>query len=79
MEVRFWIKKKIYLNPNGVIWRSFHYEGLPCGDIEDIRKISFEDFIEQVVYPAPNTYSMGKPINNDDMLQMWKMIISDIS
>lgn len=44
-------KKKLYLNPDGIIRKAFDKEGIPYGTTKEINTLDFDDFISPLHYP----------------------------
>lgn len=67
------LRKKIYLDPNGVLGRAFSTDGMPFGSIYEIDKTNFEEFIKPVEY--------GEAINNwrclsyEEKVKQWKSLL----
>lgn len=44
------LKKKVFLNAEGVMFQAFRYYNIPCGTVESIGRIRFSDFSAPVKY-----------------------------
>lgn len=44
-------KKKLFINPDGIIRKAFDKEGIPYGTTDDIFTMDYEDFISPLNYP----------------------------
>lgn len=68
------LKKKIFLNKNGVIRRSFDLEGLPYVCTADLENLSFEEFVKPMVYSEEITMKLV-PASYEKKVQTWHEIL----
>lgn len=69
------LKKKIFLNKDGVIRRAFDLEGLPYMCTSDLKNISFEEFAKPIVYSEEISMKLA-PVSYEKNIQTWHEILS---
>ena len=69
------LKKKIFLNENGVIRRAFDLEGFPYMCISDLKNISFEEFAKPMIYSEEISMKLI-PVSYEEKIQTWHEILS---
>lgn len=77
IEWLLFLRKKLFLNCNGIIYKSFNSYGVNCGRTIDIDNMSYDDFIE----PLDNDEKKIKEIahhNEKENLMMWSDAINSL-
>ena len=74
------LKKKIYLNRNGLIRRAFLHENMPHFCTDEIRKMTFEEFTANVYYPdVLLEHSQLRKHSYSENVEQWKSILASLS
>lgn len=63
------MRKKMFLNENGVLKKAFDVEGIPCAVTSDIENMTFEEFKKPFEYDASNS-TLSLPYPNR-CVQLW--------
>lgn len=50
ISVLLYYGKKLFLKNSGILKKAFDHEGVPCGIIDDISNMSFEEFASPIIY-----------------------------
>ena len=69
------LKKKIFLNKDGVIRRAFDLDGLPYMCTSDLKNISFEEFAKPMVY-SDDLNEKLLPVSYEKNIQTWHEILN---
>jgi len=71
------LKKKIYLNKKGVIREAFDMDAIPYSCIDDIKEMSFEEFVDPINYPDNLDSSLISSMDADYAIKAWKIVFTD--
>lgn len=69
------LKKKIFLNKDGVIRRAFDLDGVPYMCTSDLKSVSFEEFAKPMVYSEEICMKLA-PVSYEKSVQTWHEILS---
>lgn len=69
------LKKKIFLNKDGVIRRAFDLDGFPYMCTSDLKNISFEEFAQPMVY-SDELNAKLVPVSYEKSVQTWHEILN---
>lgn len=78
VAVYLFLKKKMYLNRDGVIKQAFDEENIPHRFVDELDTISFEEFVEKPEYPENVHYSL-MPLGKKKSVEAWKKIMTDFN
>ena len=71
------LQKKIYLNPDGVMYRAFQHYNIPCGTVDSIGGSLFSDFSAPVEYPN-DSWKMLSVETDDYCYGCWTQLLHDL-
>lgn len=72
------LKKKIYLNRKGIIKEVFDEDNIPCGCVDEIDTMGFDEFIKKAEYPE-NTNNSVFPYDKKRAKGAWVKIFKDFN
>lgn len=78
VTVYLYLKKKMYLNRNGVIKKAFDEENIPHSFVDELDKISFEELRKLPQYPEGVRYNL-MPMDKTGAIEAWKKILKDFN
>ena len=78
VAVYLFLKKKMFLNRDGVIKKAFDEENIPHRIVDELDTISFEEFIKEAEYPDGVHYDL-MPMGKTRAIEAWKKIIKDFN
>ena len=78
VAVYLFLRKKMYLNRDGVIKKAFDEENIPHGFVDEIGTIQFEEFIKMPHYPENVHYDL-MPMGKKRAIEAWKRIFNDFN
>ena len=78
VAVYLYLKKKMILNREGVIKKAFDDENIPHSFVDELDKISFEEFSKMPEYPEDVHYEL-MPLGKTRSIEAWKKIFNDFN
>lgn len=78
VAVYLFLKKKMFLNRDGVIKKAFDEENIPHSFVDELDKISFEEFKKMPEYPENVHYDL-MPMGKTRSIEAWKKIFNDFN
>lgn len=78
VAVYLYLKKKMILNREGVIKKAFDDENIPHSFVDELDKISFEEFSKMPEYPEDVHYDL-MPLGKTRSIEAWKKIFNDFN
>lgn len=78
VAVYLFLRKKMFLNRDGVIKKAFDEENIPHRFVDELDTISFEEFTKKADYPDGVHYDL-MPMGKTRAIEAWKKIIEDFN
>lgn len=71
---------KLYMPRNSVMFKYFNEKGVPVTSFEDIKKMNFEEFVEDVIINDVNKFDkfIYELIDYDSKVKLWEKIYNEI-
>lgn len=78
VAVYLFLRKKLFLNRNGLIKKAFDEDSIPHRFVDELDTISFDEFVADAGYPKDISYEL-MPLGRKKSIEAWAKIIQDFN